>query len=277
MESLECKIKHTVELEQKNGISWLTLNNPEKKNALSKIMMEELVEKLKTISEDEQQRVVVLRGAGGVFCSGADLDWMHSGISQNMQQNMEDASLFYKMYSTLYYFSKPVIVWVEKFAFGGATGLIACADYTIAEKDSVFGFPEVKLGLVPGTIAPFIVKKTGFNHSKALMLSGETFSAKKAKKIGLINEICKVSESENRINTLARQYIKNGPEAITSTKHLLNRIVDNGELNDELANICCHSIASARISKEGQEGVNAFFEKRKPNWIQDLERGVGND
>ncbi len=269
MEYSECKIDQNIKIDQDNGISWITLNNPTKKNALSISMINELIENLKAIAEDESKRVVVLQGANGVFCSGADLVWMRAGIQQNMNENMEDARLFYKLYSTLYYFPKPIIAWVQKFAFGGATGLIACADYTLAEKDSLFGFPEVKLGLVPGTIAPFIVKKIGFNHSKALMLSGETFKAKKAKKTGLINEIINPSESEDRIRKIAEQFIKNSPEAIASTKHLLNRIVDNGEFTDDLANLCCQTIASARISDEGQEGVTAFFEKRKPNWIKE--------
>ncbi|WP_244826046.1 enoyl-CoA hydratase/isomerase family protein [Carboxylicivirga linearis] len=269
MESSECKTYTLTELEQKDAISWITLNNPQKKNALSATMISELIELLKEIADDENQRVVVIQGADGVFCSGADLDWMRQGVDQNLQQNMEDAQLFYRLYSTLFYFPKPVMVWVEKFAFGGATGIIACADYVLSDKNSVFGFPEVKLGLVPGTIAPFIVKKISFNHAKSYMLSGETFSAKKAKKIGFVNEIVKAENKEERIKVLAEQFKKNSPEAITSTKHLLNRIVDNGELNEDMANLCCHTISSARISNEGQEGVNAFFEKRKPYWIKD--------
>ncbi len=277
MESLECKTIQSIKLDQEAGVSWLTINNPRKKNALSKNMIIELTEKLHLIAEDKSQRVVVLRGAEGMFCSGADLEWMRSGASNDIQQNLEDAMLFTRMYSTLYDFPKPIIAWVEQFAFGGATGLIACADYSIADKNSVFGFPEVKLGLIPGTIAPFIVKRIGIAQSRALMLSGETFSAKKAKRIGLINELCKSSEAEKRILKLTHQFIKNGPEAMASTKHLLNRIVDNGELNDELINQCCHLIASARNSLEGQEGVNAFFEKRQPNWIKHLDCKKGND
>nr|WP_319399094.1 enoyl-CoA hydratase-related protein [uncultured Carboxylicivirga sp.] len=271
MEYLECKTYQTIEVAHNNEISWITLNNPTKKNALSKLMIIELINELKHIIDNDEQRVVVIKGANEMFCSGADLDWMRIGIKQNIQENIEDANLFFRLYSTLYYYPKPVIVWAEKFAFGGATGLLACADYSLADKNCLFGFPEVKLGLVPGTIAPFIVKKLGFNQSKALMLSGETFTAKKAKKIGLINEVVKTEKSHERIFALAQQFKRNSPEAITSTKHLLNRIVDNGELNGELIDLCCRTIASARISNDGQEGVNAFFEKRKPNWIKEAE------
>ncbi len=264
----ECKIDTSLILDQKDGVSWIRLNNPKQKNALSKNMITELIGTLKKISKDATQRVVVLKGEGGIFCSGADLDWMRSGIDNSMQSNMDDASLFYRLYSALYNFPKPIIVWVEKFAFGGATGLVACADYALADEDVIFAYPEVKLGIIPATIAPFVIKKTGPAQTKALMLTGEVFTATKALESGLLNEVCKSTDTEQRVIALAELFKKNGPEAIATTKHLLNRIVDDGELNDELANLCCHTIASARISKEGQEGVNAFFEKRKPNWIQ---------
>lgn len=268
MASSECKSEQTLILEHKDGMSWIKLNNPKQKNALSKRMIEQLLQALKSISEDDNQRVVIIKGEGGLFCSGADLEWMRSGIKNSIDTNMEDAALFYRLYSTLYHFPKPIIAWVEKFAFGGATGLVACADYAIAESDAIFAYPEVKLGLIPATIAPFVIKKTGISQTKALMLTGEVFSAEKAQASGLINEVCNTNESELRVLTLIELFKKNGPEAMAATKHLLNKVIDDGELNDELANLCCHAIASARISDEGQEGVNAFFEKRKANWIQ---------
>ncbi len=269
MASSECKTTTLVEWKKEGNVATLTLNNPAKKNALSKDMIKELLHQLRSIAEDDSQRAVVIKGADGIFCSGADLEWMKAGINQSMSENMNDASLFYKMYNTLYHFPKPVIVFIEQFAFGGATGFAACADYTIATKETQFGFPEVRLGLVPGTIAPFIVKRIGFTQSKELMLSGITFSSKKAKKIGLVNEVCEASEAQERIDSYLKNVLKNGPEAISTTKHLLNRIVDNENSQDEISQICCHSIASARLSEEGQEGVKAFFNKTKPNWNKD--------
>ncbi|MCU4175470.1 enoyl-CoA hydratase-related protein [Carboxylicivirga sp. N1Y90] len=266
MVSSECKTEQLIKLDSNYGITNVSLNNPAKRNALSKEMIIELVKALKAISSDASQKVVVLKGEGNLFCSGADLDWMRSGTNQDVKENISDAKLFFDLYTYMSNFPKPIIIWVEKFAFGGATGLLACADYVVANKDAVFGYPEVKLGLVPATIAPFILRKTGLSLTQAYMMSGETFSAKEAKRMGLIHEYCKTSDSEDRISVLSQTFAKNSGEAMMASKHLLNKIVDRMEIDGTMEQLCCQSIASARVSNEGQEGVNAFFEKRNPNW-----------
>ncbi len=269
MAYLECKIDNPIQIEQENGMCWIGLNNPERKNALSKQMLTTLLRTLKDASQDAKNRVIILYGEGGFFSSGADLEWMRSAKNQTIQENEEDARLFFKVFETLYHFPIPVISWVQKFAFGGATGLIACSDICVAEKDTKFAFPEVKLGLTPATIAPFILKKTGLAAAQSLMLTGELFTAKKAKKIGLITHALKITESKTKVLDIANQLMKNGPESLADTKHLLHRIVEKGEINDELGHYCGRMIASSRASKEGQEGVNAFFEKRTPNWVKE--------
>lgn len=266
MVSSECKTEQLIKVDSNYGITHLSLNNPAKKNALSKEMITQLVSALKTIAADVSQKVVVLKGENNIFCSGADLDWMRSGTNQVMQENISDAKLFFDLFSYMSNFPKPIIIWVEKFAYGGATGLLACADYVVANKDSIFAYPEVKLGLVPATIAPFILRKTGLSRTQAFMMSGETFSAKEAKRMGLIHEYCKPSDAEARISVLSQTFVKNSGEAMMACKHLLNKIVDRMEIDGAMEQICCQSIASARVSNEGQEGVNAFFEKRNPNW-----------
>jgi len=268
MASSECKDKHLVELNQSNGVSRILLNDTHKKNALSKAMLHCLISTLEGIASDNKQKVVVIRGSGGVFCSGADLDWMKDGIKQSHEENKNDAELFYHLFTTLFNFPKPVVIWVEKYAMGGAIGLLACADYVISDLSAKMAFSEVKLGLVPATISPFVIKKIGLSHCKALMLTGSTFTAKYARKIGLVQEVLQAKAIPQRINELVEQLKKNSSQAMSTTKELLNTLVDTPHSFSETKERCCEVIATSRRTKEGQEGVTAFFEKRTPDWYQ---------
>ncbi len=268
MVSFECKDKHLVELNQSKGVSRILLNDPHKKNALSKGMIYCLVQVLEQIALDDKQKVVIIRGAGGVFCSGADLNWMKKGLDQTEEENKQDAKLFYELFTVLFNFPKPLIIWIEKYAMGGALGFLACADYVIADNNAQMAFSEVKLGLIPATIAPFVIKKIGFSHTKALLISGITFSSKHARKIGLVNEVLSNKEIPQRINELVEQIKKNSSEAMAATKHLLNTLSDSNLLLSEANTLCCEKIATSRASNDGQEGVTAFFEKRTPNWYK---------
>lgn len=237
------------------------------KNALSKGMITCLMATLNKVQQDDKQKVVVIRGADNFFCSGADLNWMKEGLHQSDEQNKEDASLFYDLFQQLNTFPKPVIIWVEKFAMGGALGLLACADYVLADKTTKMAFTEVKLGLVPATIAPFVINKIGISNARALMLSAKVFTAKKAKQIGLIHEVADNKNMTKRIDELCEQFKANSPEALASTKHLVEQF---NKVNDEasIKDLCIEKIAASRNSEEGQEGVQAFFDKRRPNWYQ---------
>lgn len=270
MAYLECKTtKEHIKVRNESGIYWLGLNNPDRKNALSKEMLMRLRQILKELSQDKTVRVLVIYGENGFFSSGADLEWMRSAKRQTIQENEEDAHLFFSLYETLYHFPAPVITWVQKFAFGGAIGLVACSDIGVADKDARFAFPEVKLGLTPATIAPFVLKKIGLANAQSFLLTGAIFSAKKAKKAGLVTHVVKPNESKDKVVEIAQQLLQNGPESLADTKHLLHRVVDNGVINDELGRYCGRMIASSRASAEGQEGVNAFFGKRAPQWTKD--------
>lgn len=261
----ECSQKHLVELNQSNGVSRILLNDPHRKNALSKDMIRCLMHTLNKIANDNKQKVVVMRGSGGAFCSGADLNWMKKGLDQSDEENKNDAGLFYELFTQLYNFPKPLIIWVEKYAIGGALGLLTCADFAIAEKDVTLSFSEVKLGLVPATIAPFVVKKIGFSEAKYLMMSATIFTAKYGKKIGLINQVLPAKEIANRVDELVEQFKQNSSQAMASTKQLLNTIASQNDL-EGLKPVCCDKIALARTSNDGQEGVKAFFDRRQPNW-----------
>ncbi|UYM14076.1 enoyl-CoA hydratase-related protein [Endozoicomonas euniceicola] len=267
MASTECNNKGLVKLNQSNGISHILLNDSSRKNALSKDMLKCLIASLEKIKCDNKQKVLVIRGAGNVFCSGADLRWMKKGLNQTDKENRADAALFFQLFELLNNFPGPVIVWVEKYAIGGALGLLACADYVIAESNVKLSFSEVKLGLVPATIAPFVVNKIGLSQARVLMLSAQTFTAKKAKKLGLIHEILTAKAIPDRVDGLCSLFKANGSQAMASTKHLLNEL--GSPLNShEIKELCLAKIAESRKSDEGQEGVKAFFEKRQPEWYK---------
>lgn len=265
MASSECNDNLLVQLNQSHGISRILLNDTTRKNALSKCMLKKLISVLDKIATDPKQKVVVMRGAGGVFCSGADLQWMKDGLHQSEEENKADAGLFYELFTKLNSFPKPLIIWVEKYAMGGALGLLACADYVIAEKDVQLAFSEVKLGLVPATIAPFVIQKIGHSQARALMLSAEVFTAKKAKRIGLIHEVVPSKEIQTRVDKLCQQFKNNSAQAMESTKQLISQLSNNLDSHEQKT-LCINKIAEARNSEEGQEGVTAFFEKRQPKW-----------
>ena len=248
-------------------ICQLELNRPDKRNALNKTMIKELISFLEDTAESDKFRVLILSGVEGFFSAGADLQWMQEGVAQSYQENIDDANLFNQLYHTLNNFPKPVIAKVDKGAFGGAIGLVACADIAITSPDATFAFSEVTLGLVPATIAPYIVKKTGAAVARDLLLTARAFTGEEALAYNLVQFLFPSSQLSVKTRELASKLAKNSPSAMSETKILLNRLGDSiVSVNDEMKEHCAGIIAKARSSHNGQEGVKAFFEKRKPNW-----------
>ncbi|WP_185957385.1 enoyl-CoA hydratase/isomerase family protein [Saccharicrinis carchari] len=248
-----------------NKIAFLGLNRPDKKNALNKAMITEIIATLNMHKANRSFRVLIIYGTGDCFCSGADLDWMKQGLKQSKTQNIDDAKLFNTLFETIYTFPVPVICEVRKSAFGGAVGLLACSDIVVCEADSTFGFPEVKLGIIPATIAPYIMSKMGNSNARKRLLMPEPFSAKEAQAEALVHFIADKEPVREKTLAIARAVAQGAPDALIQTKALLRRLEEH--LEDESSKLfCARMIASARISNEGQEGVTAFFEKRKPAW-----------
>ena len=246
---------------------FLELNRPEKKNALNKEMILHLIDFFSGTAESDQFRVVVLLGNNRFFSSGADLQWMKDAAIQSEKKNIEEAALFTKLYSTIYRYPKPIISCVEGGAYGGAIGLMACSDITVTTPDSSFAFSETRLGLVPATVAPWIIKKTGTAFAKWAFLTGKTFSGEVAQKNNLAQILLSNDEIIPKTRELAGNIAQNGPDAIKETKQLLNTIDDRiVPIDDDLNSYCAAAIARARTSEQGQEGVCAFFERRKPFW-----------
>lgn len=245
----------------------MELSRPQKRNALSKEMIEQIIAYLEQTAESKQFRVLVIAGKNRFFSAGADLEWMQIAKNQSTEQNIEEAALFNKLYSTIYNYPKPVIARVEGGAYGGAIGLMACADVVLTTPEANFAFSETELGLVPATVAPWVIRKTGPAFARAAFLTGITFNGDDAIKNGLAQYLFPPDKIQPRTRELAAKIARKSPKAIKETKILLNRI-DNQivSIDEDLMHYCSTKIAKARASDEGQEGVSAFFEKRKPAW-----------
>ncbi|MGV8826709.1 MAG: enoyl-CoA hydratase-related protein [Breznakibacter sp.] len=268
MESIECNSYKEIAVRQLNQISHIELNNPSRKNMLSRIMIEELLHFTKKMETDPTCRAIIINGKGNHFCAGTDLEWLLKGQAQSKQQNISDAKLFFDLYEVLYFFPKPVISIVTHDVSGGGIGILACSDIVIAHHDIRMSFPEVSLGLVPATIAPFVAKKTGSAFARRMMLTAETFTAQQAFSAGLVTDLVAPEEMEERLNQITTRILKNGPRATQLTKQMINHFEDNHEIDDLMAVYCTKLVAAARASEEGQEGVTAFLEKRKTYWNQ---------
>ena len=254
----------TISFEQKDKVAYVTLNRPEIHNAFNDKMISELSEIFDHIKEQEDIRVVILTGKGKSFCAGADLKWMKKMKDFSYEENLEDSLALSKMFYKMYSIKKPTICLVNGVAIGGGTGLVAVCDIAIAATHAKFSFSEVKLGLVPACISPYVVKKCGEGRCREFFLTGERLNADKACRAGLINFVVPLEEMSDFAENITKQLITSGPEAIGMCKDLLSKVPEMDI--KEAGNYTADVISKMRISNEGQEGMNAFFEKRKPDW-----------
>ncbi len=247
-----------------DGVATLTLARPEKHNAFDSKVIEELLEHLATLAADNAVRALVLRAGGKHFCAGADLAWMQHMIEHNYDENLADARQLALLMQNLYEFPAPTIVGVQGAAYGGAIGLIACSDIAIASDDARFCLSEVKLGLAPATIGPYVIAAMGARRCRDLFLTGRVFSAEQATSYGLIHEICDRAELDENIQKTIDAILTTGPQASRATKSLLNTVA--AMHNDELSLWTSELIANLRVSEEGQAGLKAFFAKQPAPW-----------
>ena len=256
----------TIKVQLGESMAWVNLDRPEVRNALNPELISELTEAFDWLDSRDDIRVIILKGNGKCFCAGADLEYMKDMARYSYPQNLADAERLSKLFQTIYFCNKAVIVDVHGACIGGANGIIAAADIVIAEKETKFAFSEVRLGITPATISPFVVSKIGNTAAKELMLTGRRFTAEEAKDFRLVNVV--VDESE-MIDT-ERQYIDHflhaSPDAIAECKNLLRMVSGTDDRYSPVFMQTSVAIANQRISKSGQEGMAAFFEKRKPSW-----------
>ena len=257
--------KHLL-IQTNHGVGILWLNRPELRNAFNDDMIAELTTALKALEADAAIRAVVLAGAGPAFCAGADLNWMKRMSGYSFAQNHADAMGMATMLHTLYTLKKPTIARVHGAAFAGGVGLVAACDMAVAAYEAEFCLSEVKLGLIPATISPYVVRAMGERASRRYFLSAERFTAAEAYRVGLLSDIAPAAELDGRINELLEQLLLGGPGAQALSKDLI-RAVAGTLLTADLVSDTASRIATARASAEGKEGVTAFLEKRAPAWI----------
>lgn len=249
-----------IRVETEPPVTIITLNRPDKRNALNPQMIVELTETLIAAEADKKCRVVLLRGEGAAFCAGLDLNVLAHLALQPYEINLEDSRRLGELFRRLWASPKPTIAVVAGPAVAGGCGLATMCDLTLATPEAVFGFTEVKIGFVPAIVGVFLPRIVGEKRARDLLLSGRLLSAAEARELGLVTEIVPADKIELRARELAASFVANSPQAVASTKKLRG-VIPAGELEQ-----ACAANAAARYTDDCREGLRAFLDKRKPNW-----------
>jgi len=254
-------------VDKRERVARLTLNRPELRNAFDDALIAALADALRELDSDPEVRVVVLAGNGPAFCAGADLNWMKRMAGYGYEKNLADASALAGMLKTLDRLSKPTIARVHGPAFAGGVGLVAACDIAIgAAPEAEFCLTEVKLGLSPATISPYVVRAMGERAARRYFLSGERFGAAEAHRLGLLSALAGRDELDSAVEAMLEQIVAGGPQAHAKIKDLVRSVARGGPVSDALVADTARRIAEIRVSPEGREGIASFLEKRKPAW-----------
>jgi methylglutaconyl-CoA hydratase len=262
----ETKQFQTIKLEIKGKVARVTLNRPEIRNAFNEVMIAEMTEAFKYINGRDDLRVVVVTGEGKAFCAGADLKWMKGVMEYSYEQNLQDSQNLSDMFAQMANCPLPTIARVDGPAIGGGTGMVAVNDIVIASPNAVFSLSEVKLGLVPACISPYVIRRMGDKNCREYFLTGERLDANKALAAGLVNRVVPEDKLDEEVDKLVGQLISSGPNALNWCKQLLDKVP--WMTQKEFGKYTAEVITKLRMSEEGQEGMKAFFEKRKPKWCE---------
>jgi methylglutaconyl-CoA hydratase len=246
------------------AVATVTLDRAERRNALDPSLLAELTRAFRDLSERDDVRIVVLRGAGPAFCAGADLDWMAASRDLSWEDNVADAERMAEAFEAVDACPKAVVAQVHGAAFGGGAGLVACADVAVAAEGTTFAFSEVRLGLLPATISPFVLRAIGPGATRALFTTGRRFDAEEARRLGLVHEVAPGDRVEAIAGEVVDALLHAGPEAVLACKQLVREATAGLTLTD-----LPERIARARTGAEGREGVAAFLERRSPSWSVD--------
>ncbi len=248
------------------GVATLTLNRTKKHNAFDACMIDLIIHRLDYLALRTDVRCLVLRSNGKHFSSGADLAWMQSMANSTRKENLVDAQSLARLMETLDAFPQPTIAVVQGSAFGGALGLICCSDIAIASHSAEFCLSEVKLGLVPATIAPYVMRAMGNRQARRYILSGEVIPAVKAQQFGIVHEVKKDDELESCVSEVVASLLLNSPDAMRQAKALCEQCHQN-PIDSQLIRYTSQLVADIRVSPQGQDGLQAFLEKRPPSWV----------
>ena len=249
------------------GRATVTLNRPDVHNAFDDKLIALLTRELDALDRNPTVGVVVLAAAGKSFCAGADLKWMRRMAEYSEAENQADAEALAALMKTLNRLSKPTVAEVQGAAYGGGVGLICCCDIAIASEAAQFSISEVKLGLIPSVISPYVVAVIGERQARRYALGAETFDAIEAKRIGLVHEVTAAEDLQAAVDAMVEALLANGPAAMVETKDQIAGVA-NRPVDDRLIAAAAARIARIRVSDEGREGVAAFLEKRKPGWAR---------
>lgn len=254
-----------IELEIGGPVASVWLNRPEVRNAFDGLMVTELRKVLFDLGTVDAVRVIVLGGRGPTFCAGADLDWMRATTAFTREENLRESQALADLFFTIYQSPKPVVARVQGAAVGGGAGLVAAADIGVAALGTKFAFPEVRLGLIPSVISPYVLGKIGESRARELFLTGERFEAVRALEIGLIAAAVPESDLDTSIGRRVEELLMAGPRAVGEAKALIREVA--WRRPEDVHRFTVERIADLRVSTEGQEGMRAFVDKRKPSWI----------
>jgi methylglutaconyl-CoA hydratase len=244
------------------SVARVTLTRPDVHNAFDDALVGLLHRTAENLAASPEVRVVVLAGEGASFCAGADLGWMQRMVEYGEKENLRDAEAMARMFEAWNDLPKPVVGRIQGGALGGGAGLVAVCDVAVASRNALFGFTEIRLGILPAVISPFVISRIGEGAARALFLTGERFDAERALGIGLVHRVCDADTLDEEVETLVRLLLQGGPQAQARIKTLLPAL--RGKPPQDARPLTAQAIARARVGAEGQDGIRAFLERRRP-------------
>jgi methylglutaconyl-CoA hydratase len=256
----------TLEIQQQQRVATVWLNRPDVRNAFNQTTIAELTQAFRALGQDADVRAIVLAARGPAFCAGADLNWMKQMADYTHDENRADAALLAEMLRTIYLCPKPVVARIQGDCYAGGMGLVAACDIAVAAQEVNFCLSEVRLGLIPATISPYVIKAMGENAARRYFLTAERFDAREAQRIGFVHEVVGADALDAKVGEIVKALVSNSPNAVGQAKKLV-REVGGMPLTDALIADTVEGIAQIRASDEGREGVRSFLEKRKPGWL----------
>lgn len=256
----------TLDVDVQAGVATVTLNRPDVRNAFNETTIAEITQVFGELGKDAALRAVVLAANGPAFCAGADLNWMKKMAGYTHEENRADAAQLADMLRTIYTCPKPVVAKIQGDCYAGGMGLVAACDISIAVETTNFCLSEVKLGLIPATISPYVIKAMGENAARRYFLTAERFSAQEAQRIGFVHSVVSADALDGAVADVVKALVSNSPHAVKEAKRLVQDVAGR-PLSEELIADTAVRIADIRSSEEGKEGVRSFLEKRKPGWL----------
>lgn len=257
----------TVRLDVSRRVARVTFCRPEIHNAFNATVIDEMADVFRRIDGDENIRVVVLSGEGKSFCAGADLNWMRAVKDQSFEQNLAESNRLADLFWQIYTCTRPVVGRINGAAIGGGTGFVAVCDIAVAARSAKFSFSEVKIGVVPACIGPYVIRKMGEGKARELFITGERMTAERAREVGLVNHVVDDERLDAAVDELVHTILTSGPQAVAMAKKLVSEVP--AMTPEQFRPYTAEMIARLRVSEEGQEGMDAFLNKRPPRWAKE--------